>query len=125
VSADDAGQLLATHGLYDPAEWDSSLGEVQEILTDISGEPLGNVVSQLNKTLAFPELHRSGLLPEKIWLFGGGATVRNVPSLLSDRIGLPVQAWGLSQAGGETAGALPPVQLLGPAIALSALAWQS
>jgi Tfp pilus assembly PilM family ATPase len=125
LSVDDAGQLLARHGLCDPANSDSALGEVQEILTDIASEPLATVVSQLDKTLAFPELHRLSLLPEKIWLFGGGATVRNVPAVLSDRIGVPVQAWSLPQAGPETASPLPPVQLLGPAIAISALAWQS
>jgi Tfp pilus assembly PilM family ATPase len=124
LSVDDAEQLLATHGLSDPAGCDDALGDVQEILTDISSEPLGAVVAQLDKTLSYPELHRSRLLPEKIWLFGGGATIRNVSAVLSDRIGVPVQTWDLPQAaGGATTGPLPPVQLLGPAIALSALAW--
>jgi Tfp pilus assembly PilM family ATPase len=124
LSVDDAGELLATHGLGDPAGCDEVFGDVQEILTDIASEPLGAVIAELDKTLSYPELHRSRLLPETIWLFGGGATIRNVSAVLSDRIGVPVQTWDLPQAAGEaTTGPSSPVQLLGPAIALSALAW--
>ncbi len=124
LSVDDAEQLLATHGLCDPTRRDDALFDVQEILSDISSEPLSTIVAQLDKTLAYPELHRSGLVPERIWLFGGGATVRNVSAVLSERIGLPVQAWTLPQSGaGEGIGPSPPLPLLGPAIALSAMAW--
>ncbi len=125
LSVDDAGQLLSAHGLCDPTPCDGVTEEVQEILAEISSAPLSAMVSQLKKTLAYPELYRSQLLPEKIWLFGGGATVRNASALLSQRIGLPVQAWSLAQIGDGAALSQPPTELLGPAIALSALAWQS
>jgi Tfp pilus assembly PilM family ATPase len=125
LSADDAEQLLATHGLCDPARRDDALADVQEILTDISAEPLAAVVAQLDRTLAYPELHRSGLMPERIWLFGGGATVRNAAAVLSERIGLPVQAWTLPLGAAAPMGISPPLSLLGPAVALSALAWLS
>ena len=74
----------------------------------------------MNKTLTYPELHRSGLVPVKIWLLGGGATVRNVAALLSARINLPVETWHLPSAEGGTACAVPAA-MLGPAMALSAL----
>jgi Tfp pilus assembly PilM family ATPase len=124
LPVDDAEQLLATHGLSDPVRRDDTLADIQEILTDISSEPLGAVVAQLDKTLSYPELHRSGLVPESIWLFGGGATVRNVSAVLSERIGVPIQTWTLPQTGaGDPIGPSPLLPLLGPAIALSALAW--
>ena len=124
LPVEDAEQLLATHGLCDPARPDDPLDDVQEVLTDVTAEALGNVVSRLDKTLAYPELHRSRLLPERIWLFGGGATVRNLPAILSARIGLPVEAWRLpwGDSPGVT-GPLPPMEILGTAAALSALAW--
>jgi Tfp pilus assembly PilM family ATPase len=124
LPVDDAEQLLATHGLCDPIRRDDALADIQEILTDISSEPLGAVVAQLDKTLSYPELHRSGLVPERIWLFGGGATVRNVSAVLSERIGVPIECWTLPQsATGDPIGTSPLIPLLGPAIALSALAW--
>jgi Tfp pilus assembly PilM family ATPase len=124
LPVDDAEQLLATYGLSDPSRRDDTLADIQEILTDVSSEPLGAVVAQLDKTLSYPELHRSGLVPESIWLFGGGATVRNVPAVLSERIGMPIHAWALPHTGAlDPIGPSPLLPLLGPAIALSALAW--
>jgi len=126
LSVDDAEQLLATHGLCDPVRTDGPLREAQEVLTDVTAQALAKVVSRLDKTLAYPELHRSRLLPERIWLFGGGATVRNLPAILSARLGLPVEAWGLPWSDSSAAiGTRPPVEILGTAAALSALAWLS
>lgn len=124
LPVEDAEQLLATHGLCDPANPDDPLRDVQEVLTDVTAEPLGKVVSRLGKTLAYPELHRSRLLPERVWLFGGGATVRNLPAIVSARIGLPVEAWSLPWGDSPAVtGTLPPIEILGTAAALSALAW--
>lgn len=120
LSIDDAEQLLATHGVCDPAARGDPLHDVQEVITDVAGGLLTEIVSQLNKTLTYPELHRSGLVPVKIWLLGGGATVRNVAALLSARINLPVKTWHLPSAEGGTACAVPAA-MLGPAVALSAL----
>jgi Tfp pilus assembly PilM family ATPase len=124
LPVEDAERLLATHGLCDPAKPDDPLRDVQEVLTDVTAEALGKMVSRLDKTLAYPELHRSRLLPERIWLFGGGATVRNLPAVLSARIGLPVEAWRLPWGDSPAVtGSLPPMEILGTAAALSALAW--
>ncbi|MCR4411418.1 MAG: hypothetical protein NUV77_03210, partial [Thermoguttaceae bacterium] len=94
LSADDAEHLLATYGVSDPAGSDDPLREVQDVLTDIVAAPLAEIVSELNKTLAYPELHRSRLVPQMLWLFGGGATVRNMAAHLSPKTGLPVRVWG-------------------------------
>lgn len=125
VSVEDAEQLLIRYGVADPAPGAPRPDDIQEVLTDISSEPLARLVSQLTKTLSYPELHRSRLMPERIWLFGGGATIRNVPAILSERIGAPIQAWSLPRHGDGSTGTWLPLPLLGAAISLSALAWQS
>jgi len=123
LSIDDAEQLLATHGVVDPGAREDPLHDVQEAIAEVIGGLMNEMVSQLNKTLAYPELHRSGLVPGKIWLLGGGATVKNVAALLSARIHVPVQTWHLPYAGpGRSAGPVPPA-MLAPAVALSALAF--
>lgn len=119
----DAEQLLATHGVVDPGAKEEPFHDAQEVITEVTAGPLGEIVSQLNKTLAYPELHRSGLVPTKIWLLGGGATVRNVAALLSARIHLPVQTWNLAYAGPDDRAAPVPPAILAPAAALSALAF--
>ncbi len=86
LSVADAEQLLTTHGVCDPAGHKDPMRDVQEVITDVTAGLLNEIVSQLNKTLSYPELHRSGLVPEEIWLLGGGATVRNLAPLLSAKI---------------------------------------
>ena len=125
LPADDAEQLLAMHGLPDPArhagDRADAVREIQEVLADVTSQALGAMVSQLNKTLAYPELHRSRLIPRKIWLLGGGATVRNMAAVLSARAGLPFEAWRLPGSEGPGSFSAVPDALLGPAVALSAL----
>jgi type IV pilus assembly protein PilM len=141
LSLADAEQLLTTHGVCDPAGRKDPLRDVQEVITDVTGGLLNEVVSQLNKTLSYPELHRCGLVPEKIWLLGGGATVRNLAGLLSTKVHRSVETWrleGMKDEGSgmnEDNGCIPghssliphpsslPTAMLGPAIALSALAF--
>jgi Tfp pilus assembly PilM family ATPase len=121
---EDAEQLLATYGLSDPDRRDGTLREIQEALADVTSGPLVAMAAELNKTLAYPELHRSRLIPGQIWLFGGGATVRNIGPQLSARVGVPVVAWQLPGGGMGTAQESSlPGELLGAAVALSALAW--
>lgn len=121
LSWDDAEQLLGAHGVCDPAARGDPLSDVQEVLTDITSSLLSQMVSQLNRTLAYPELHRSGLVPSRIWLFGGGATVKNMAALLGARIGLPVRTWGLPGWQSGPNGPPAPLPILAPAIALSCL----
>ncbi len=124
LSIEDAQQLLATHGVPDPANRSDPLRDVQEVLADVTSGSVNALVTQLDKTLAYPELHRSGLVPQRLWLMGGGATVRNVAAMVSARIRLPVETWRLSDHGPEARSpAAPPEELLGPAMALSALAF--
>jgi Tfp pilus assembly PilM family ATPase len=127
LSTNDVEQLLVTSGICDPqGNDDDPQRDVQEIVADVVGEAIHRVVLELQKTLSYAELQRSHVIPEKIWVFGAGATVRNMAAFLAAQVGVPVQAWSLPAAGGGQWGrSAPPWELLGPAVALSSLAWVS
>lgn len=121
LPASDTQQLLRTYGLVGPGSEGDPRAEVQHVLTDIVAEPIAALVAEIQRTLAYPELHRAALLPSRLCLFGGGATVRNIAPYLQEKIGLPVEPWRLDGPGDR--GAAETV-LMGPAAALSALAWE-
>jgi hypothetical protein len=58
-----------------------------------------------------------------MYLFGGGATLRGLAEHLTRKLDLPHRLWRLSGACEDTKGC-PQCCLFGPAIALSALAWE-
>lgn len=121
LPADDVQELLRLYGLKGSSALDEPLGDVQEVIADVTSAALREMISELNRTLAYPELHRSGLVPQAIWLFGAGATVRNMAECLAAALRIPVEPWRLPE-GAAPAGPCPAA-LLGPAVALSALAW--
>ena len=122
VNREEAQKLLADHGLPDrdkhPCE------ELQSVIEEVITDPLNRFIDELNRTLGFLRQQRRSLAPQKMILFGGGASVRNIAQYLSDKVELPTEPWNLEakDAAGESGRGLP-IQILGPAIALSALAW--
>ena len=122
VSPDEAKHLLGTRGLPVPNGTDHEMQEVQRLIAEAAVEPLNEFVEQLGRTLAYFEVQRRNLAPEKIWLFGGGATIRNVARYLNRELEIPVSPWGMpGETLREDRSHLP---MLGLAIALSTLAWE-
>ena len=100
--------------------------ELQSVIEEVTAQPMNRFVDELNRTLTFLRQQRRALAPEKLVLFGCGATVGNISQFLCDKLDLPVEPWRLE--GAETlgnAGHAVPLPLLGPAIALSSLAWST
>jgi Tfp pilus assembly PilM family ATPase len=124
LSEEDAQQLLTTHGVVDQAGHDDSLRSVQEVVADVVGEPINAILAELEKTLSYLKLHRSRLEPKRLWLFGGGATVKNIAPYLAIKAGLEMDVWRMpgDPAGRRVEGGAP-LELFGNAVALSALAW--
>ena len=58
-----------------------------------------------------------------MWLFGGGAAIRNAASFLTDKIGVPMQPWRLLDENSEQSTENCPPPMLASAMALSALAF--
>jgi Tfp pilus assembly PilM family ATPase len=126
VSLDEAQRLLTRHGLAEsPRGGGPMREELQVVIADAVAPPLKAVVHELNRTLSFLKSQRPTLWPQRIWLLGGGGTVKNIAGFLGARIGVPVRVWGLANASiqDQTATDYPP-GILAPAIAASALAWE-
>ena len=122
VTADEAQKLLRDHGL--PNRTRGSVTDLQSVIEDVSREPLDCFVDELNRTTTFLAHQRRSLAPAKIVLLGGGAAVKNMASYLDERVELPVETWRLdtSPTFAEEDRHVP-IEMFGPAIALSSLAW--
>lgn len=125
LSHHDVQRLLSLYGVAGPAVTaDGDEAELALLLSQFVAEPLLAMEQELARTLNHLQLHRQRMLPHRIFLCGGGATIRRIDALLSIRLDLPVEAWRLSR--GITAECAVPFEtepLLAGAAALSALAW--
>ncbi|MDB5340629.1 MAG: pilus assembly protein PilM [Planctomycetaceae bacterium] len=92
VSIEDCHEILSTSGVVNTLE-PSGTTELQDLVTDFAGSSLDDLVAELQKTLSFLRNQRAELLPERIWLAGGGATIHHIAASLSHRLGLPVETW--------------------------------
>jgi Tfp pilus assembly PilM family ATPase len=90
----------------------------------VIAEPVTRFEDELKRTIAFLAQHRRGLSHSRLVLFGGGASIKNVAPFLSDRLEMSVETWRPQDSGFQT-GTQPhvPIELMGPAIALSSLGW--
>ena len=126
LSETEAMQLLAEYGLPGQGGGDGRCREIQTVLAEVTAHSFGEMVDELNKTLSYVEMQYPAMLPEELCLFGDGAGVKNVASLLSEKVGRPVSPWRLH---GYTINGCDTRQnsqeRLGVAAALSALAWNS
>lgn len=118
-------QLLSTYGIPLEVDPTSPIRDVQRLIRNLVSEPLSHFFSELEKTMAYLKRHHSEIFPQRLWLLGGGSTLKHLPEALSEKLGIPAQTWGLltkkskiNTVPTETMG------MLGPAAALSALAWQ-
>lgn len=140
VTLDEAQHLVDTEGIVPPdVDDEASSGLKNEIaaagaprdrrtqvaVTDAAAETLDELIGQVNRTLHFMEAQRRHLQPAAIWLLGGGASMRNIGSYLTQALSLPVHIWTMD---GETeeipCASGPRSAVFGGAVALSALAWR-
>ena len=124
LSEDEAFSVLADYGLPGPGRREEMHREVQTAIREVTVPQLGELAEELNRTISFVRMRYAAIVPQRVCLFGEGATVRNVAAHVSERIGLPAEVWRMPSSGRDKPSApeeLAP--LLGAAVALSALAW--
>jgi Tfp pilus assembly PilM family ATPase len=130
LSSDEASELLQTVNLS-PRGGEAG-DEVSQAVAELLEPKLDHLVDELQRTLEhLRNIGRSmkpnplSLEPQVLYLFGGGATVGGIDSLLSHRLQQQVRTWKLSDdAEAKARVKAAPLCLLGPAIALSALRWE-
>ncbi|MCH2114016.1 MAG: pilus assembly protein PilM [Pirellulales bacterium] len=123
VTYEEAQRLLQEHGIT--AEQGSKLSDTGEILQELSEEFLRSLVAEISRTLAHLKGHRKSVVPDCIYLLGGGATVKGLAADLSRILKTNFLVWqfGKDISTNSHVDTLPAC-LLAPAIALSALAWE-
>lgn len=67
-------------------------------LVDLGQTVIERLHQELHKTLGYLWQQANGLVPERIWLFGGGVLVPEVEQRLAERAGLDVRIWQLPGA---------------------------
>jgi Tfp pilus assembly PilM family ATPase len=110
-------QLLTRYGI--PTGEPSDTG-VAKATGQVVNRALENLVDELLRTSQYAT-HQLRVTPKRLWLFGGGGTIRNFAPYLARQTGLPTANWTLPGAAGAMEGAEP---LFGVAAGLSALAWE-
>ena len=91
-------------------------------LLEILKPALNELVEEIKRTFMYLQTHQATRVPSEIKLFGGGACVPGISELLSESLGISVSLW---QPSGDTQNVdKTVVSLLGPACAVSMLAWE-
>ncbi|MHB8900781.1 MAG: hypothetical protein ACYC6Y_18680 [Thermoguttaceae bacterium] len=125
LAAEDAVGVLRDPGLpASPAEA-APRQETQDVLAEITAEPLDETAEELRRTLSYLDAARIDAAAEGVCLLGEGAGIGNFGPSLGARAGLGTWNWGLPRGPGHGAAAPPSAPLLAVASALSALAWES
>ncbi len=123
VTQEEALRLLQEHGITSSASPDPS--PMAELIEEIIAEPISQLVKEYQRTVSHLQCQRRTLVPKRLTLFGGGATINGLAAHLSPRLESRVQVWQFPDEHPDLAKqpSLPGC-LFGPAIALSALAWE-
>lgn len=118
--------LLTSHGIHSDVDYTSPNSRLDQLIFDLTSETLSHLMSELEQTVNYLQRQYQEISPQQLLLFGGGAVIRNLSDILSSKLKIPADVWSLAPKHSELrsvpAASLP---LLGPAAALSALAWQS
>ena len=117
----EVGKLLRRYG----ATASASDGGETRVLHDALKDAVYPLVQELKRTLE----HLSGKLrtpgPKRIFVFGEGGVAPGLPAQVGDALGLTVEPWRATALERDDDLVDLPDCLLGQAIALSALAWDS
>jgi Tfp pilus assembly PilM family ATPase len=122
VNRDEAQKLLTDHGLPDHDQ--TRCEELQEVIQEVIAEPLDRFLEEVRRTLAYLQQQRRSLMPQQLILFGGGASIRNIAKFVTEKLDLPAEPWDFpAKDTARPSSREWSMPVLGPAIALSTLAW--
>jgi len=123
VTSGEVQQLLQNHGLS--ADGEQQTAGVAELVSELAAKPLAQLEQEIQRTIAHLEIQRKATVPQSICLMGGGGTIRGIAPLLAERLNLNVSLWEMPQQNDSAPlTSATPMCMLGPAAALSALAWE-
>ena len=120
VTGDEALRLLQEHGV--PG---SKPTEAAKVVAELISEPLEKLREEIARTILHLQGQRRTIVPQGVYLFGGGATIKGLSEHLTEKLELEHRVWQF-EGSDEAETSLGGLQtcLFGPAVALSALAWE-
>jgi Tfp pilus assembly PilM family ATPase len=122
LTSPEADAILQGHNLSPHV---APLADAIATMTEESLTPmLAKIGGEIHRTMDYLKSHRRNCVPTELSLFGVGSSIRNVATHLASAASLPVRVWHPAAILDERETATIPLSLLGPAIALSTLAWE-
>lgn len=96
VSRFEASRLLAAVGVCRP-EADSSSGQpaasIRRAIDRCTQPVVERLFEQVRRSLAFLRQQNRRLVPDSLWLFGGGAALNGIDAAFTSRFELPCRSW--------------------------------
>lgn len=119
----DVLQATTQHGMPDGGTRQGS--EIQQIIAEILEPATVEMISEILRTLTFIRSQKFKISVDRGLLFGAGATVKNIDVWLGTKLGISIKNWRLDEnkLGASGYSNRCPIELLGPAVASSCLAW--
>ena len=119
LSAAESEAMLTTYGVATNSQEAGKNTDLQSLTAELCSGVITDLVEEIHETIDFIKMQFSKQMPSHVCLIGGGAAIRNVDSLLRQKIRLPVHSWTFRSSSTES---VSPV--FATAAALSALAWE-
>ena len=119
VSLDQASKLLSEHGVTVENEVAS---DIQKIISSSVSTLSKQITEELVRTVGHLRRSNGAEIPEELVLFGGGSTIKNICQRLEPKLPFSLKQWTFAKPRDNFRW---PMQLFGPAVALSALGWSS
>ncbi len=117
ISPEACQQLLVRFGVPVPGEAPSV---ASHRTFQVIANPLQHLVGEIERTMTYIHQQFRTLTPRRMWLFGGGATVKRLPEYVTHKLRFPCEPWSLDRDAKDAEDAL-----YGVAAALSSLAWET
>ena len=118
-----ARKVITRNGV--PRQGNHSSDEVQQLLDEILSSQVIELEDELLKTIAYLKNKNSRLQFHQGLIFGAGARLKNVGPWLGARLRLQMHTWKMSELTSEQNDSSTPIELFGPAVALSSLPWEA
>ncbi len=120
----EAQRLLEEYGISAPGSQESN--DIAQLVQEIISESLNRLVEEIKRSFSHYQYVRRAPGPQLLYLFGGGAMIKDLETHLSAHLDIEARNWQLpSQINDPVTSDRRADCLLAPAIALSALAWEA
>jgi hypothetical protein len=118
--------LLTRYGVY-VGSLNSAAAKIAATNLQLMATPLGAIVRELRRTLAFAQQQRhEGAKPARVWLTGGGGSIAGLDRYLAVEAGLLCNAWQLrADDPSDVTRLFRTDARFAAAASLSALAWEA